>query len=200
VDVTKTPPPGTLPGRPTAGPAPQPGSQPPATAALTDRADIRPLDIAAALQILLAEARASFELADLAMATETPLLADSPPQAARAVVQLFLQSIPQDMADSGVWSAAVAQAEAALHAGLDRAIVAISSWREVSSLVVDAAKETQAQVFSALADDLQNPAWLRPEWAGLAPLLQRFWRRRRQAWRQLADPDYRNRSVDDNDV
>jgi hypothetical protein len=202
VDVTKTLPLETLPARPSVGSAPQAGSQLPATAAATDRADIRPLDIAAALQILLAETRASFELTTLtlAMTTETTVPAENRPQAARAVVEVFLRAIPQDTADSGVWTAAVAQAEAALHAGLDRAIATISTWREVPAMVVDAAKETQAQIFSALADDPQNPAWARPEWAGLAPRLQRFWRRRRLARRQLTDPDYPNRSVDDNDV
>jgi len=45
-------------------------------------------------------------------------------------------------------------------------------------------------VFLVLGDEPQNPLWRRPEWVGLAPQLQRFWRRRRLAHRRLMDPDY----------
>jgi hypothetical protein len=80
--------------------------------------------------------------------------------------------------------------ETALQTGLASAITAVSAWRDVPAAVVDAAKETRALVFSVLADEPQNPLWLRPEWAELAPRLQRFWRRRRLARRRLMDPDY----------
>ena len=57
----------TAPRTPTGPPAEQ-GPQSPANAApIADRADIRPLDIPAALQILLAEVRAAFELQAVAM-------------------------------------------------------------------------------------------------------------------------------------
>jgi len=77
-----------------------------------------------------------------------------------------------------------------LQTGFASAISAVSAWRDVPSAVVDAAKETRALVFSVLGDEPQNPLWLRPEWVGLAPRLQRFWRRRRLARRRLMDPDY----------
>jgi hypothetical protein len=184
--------------------APELGSRSPASlAAPLDRADIRPLDIPAALQILLAEVRASFELTALDMQSETSILgeasilADSPPQTARAVLQVFLQTLPQDTAGVPSWTAALARAETVLQQGLDRGIAAISAWNEVPAMVVDAAKETQALIFSALADDAQNPIWLRPEWAGLAPRLERFRRRRRLTLRQMTDPDYPKGSFDD---
>ena len=184
--------------------APELGARSPASvAAALDRADIRPLDIPAALQILLAEVRASFELTALDMQTEagnlaeTGILAESPPQTARAVLQVFLQVLPQDTAGLPSWSAAVARAETVLQQGLDRGIAAITAWNEVPATVVDAAKETHALIFSALADDAQNPIWLRPEWAGLAPRLERFWRRRRLARRQMTDPDYAQGNFDD---
>jgi hypothetical protein len=173
---------------------------PAAPAAAADRADIRPLDVQAALQIILAEVRASFELTALSLEPDVNDPTDSPPQAARAALQLFLQAIPAEAPSMPAWTAAVAQAEDSLQAGLDRGSAAVAAWRGVSTLVVDAAKETHALVFSALSDDAQNPAWLRPEWAGLAPRLERFRRRKRLARRRLTDPDYPERNPDDDPV
>jgi hypothetical protein len=198
VDVTKTPPLAPPPTRPAAASAPETGSQsPPAVAGATDRADIRPLDVPAALQILIAEVRASFDLTALSMDPDANISADSPGQAARAVLQLFLQRVPEEAPGIPVWTAAVARAEGSLQAGLNQGIAAIAAWRDVPAIVVDAAKDTRALVFSALSDDAQNPAWLRPEWAGLAPRLERLRRRRRLARRGLTDPDYHKRNADD---
>jgi hypothetical protein len=130
--------------------------------------------------------------------SDAHILADSPAQAAGAVLQVFLQAIPEDAPSLPAWTEAVAQTEAALQSGLEQGIVAVAAWRDVSPMVVDAAKETQALISSALGDDARNPAWLRPEWAGFAPRLQRFWRRRRLARRRLTDPDYPEGNVDDN--
>jgi hypothetical protein len=198
MDVTKTPPPGLAP--PSSGTASSPDAgvrTPQGIAVVADRADIRPLDIPAALQILLAETRASFELTALSMGTDAGILADSPPQAARAILQVFLQAMPEGAVDVPTWAAALVTAETSLHAGLDRAVDAIATWREVPGMVIDAAKEVQVMVSSALNDDLPNPIWLRPEWAGLAPRLERFRRRRRFARRHLSDPDYPTRNFDD---
>jgi hypothetical protein len=152
------------------------------------------------LQILLAEIRASFESTALSVGADANTSMDSPLQAAREIVNTFLLSIPaEDSVAAPAWTAVVSQAEAELQAGLDRAITAISAWRDVPVRVVDAAKETQQWVSGALADDGQHPAWLRPEWAGLAPGLERFWRRRRLARRRLIDPDYPKRSFEDSD-
>jgi hypothetical protein len=87
--------------------------------------------------------------------------------------------------------------ETALPIGLERAIDAVTAWRDVPFMVVDATKETRDLVFSILGDDPQNPIWLRPEWAGLAPKFERFWRRRRSARRRLTDPDYSSKDLDD---
>jgi hypothetical protein len=209
MDVTKMPAPGT---GSTGGPssAPEQGAPAPArTAAIADRADIRPLDIPAALQILLAEVRASFELQAIVMAGDTGGAgAESETQAARALLQMVLQALPDETAnspgwnapgDAPAWSAAQMRVDAALQAGLDRAISAVTAWRDVPAGVVDAAKQTRTLVFAILGDDPQNPVWLRPEWAGLAPRFERFWRRRRFVRRRLADPDYSSGSFDDNE-
>ncbi len=190
--------------------APEPGAQPPArTAAIADRADIRPLDIPAALQILLAEVRASFDLQAILMDGDTGGAgAESSNQAVRALLNMVLQALPDETASSpewnapgnaAAWSAALLRVDDALQAGLDRAISAVTAWRDVPASVVDAAEQTRTLVFAILNDDPQNPIWLRPEWAGLAPRFERFWRRRRFVRRHLTDPDYSSGSFDDNE-
>lgn len=209
MEVTKVPAPGTgSAGTPSS--APEQGAQPPARpTAIADRADIRPLDIPAALQILLAEVRASFELQTIAMGGDPGGAgAENETQAARALLQMVLQALPDETTNSPewnapgnvlAWSAAQMRVDAALQAGLDRAISAVTAWRDVPAGVVDATKETRTLVFAILSDDPQNPIWLRPEWAGLAPRFERFWRRRRFVRRRLADPDYSSGSLDDNE-
>jgi hypothetical protein len=198
MDVTKMPAPATAAARtPTPPPAEQ-GLQTPANAAPSvDRADIRPLDIPAALQILLAEVHAALELQAVAMDSNTTEAPNSPPQAARALLQMVLGAMPEESASMPAWNGVLVHVETALQAGLDRGVDAVSVWRDVPALVVEAAKEVRTLVFSALGDDPQNPAWLRPEWAGLAPRFERFWRRRRLVRRHLTDPDYSSGSVDD---
>jgi len=198
MDVTKMPAPAGAAARtPTAPPAEQ-GPQSPANAApIADRADIRPLDVPAALQILLAEVRSAFELLAVAMGEEANELVSSPPQAARALLQMVLRAVPEETASVPAWNAELARVETALQTALDRGIDAVTMWRDVPPIVVDAAQEARTLVFSALGDDLQNPAWLRPEWAGLAPKFERFWRRRRLARRRLTDPDFPSGSLDD---
>jgi hypothetical protein len=198
MDITKMPAPATAAARsPAAPPAEQGPQSPPSAAPIADRADIRPLDIPAALQILLAEVRAAFELLAVAMDSNTSEAVTSPPQAARALLQMLLSAMPDGSSSVPAWSAALARVETALQTGLDRGIDAVAAWRDVPALVVDAAKEARTLVFSTLGEEPLSPAGLRPEWAGLAPRLERFWRRRRLARRHLTDPDYSSRSVDD---
>ena len=207
MDVTKLPAPATgSAGTPSS--APEQAAQPPArTAAIADRADIRPLDLPAALLILVAEVRASFEMQAIAMSGDAGGAGvESETQAARALLQMVLQALPDETANSPewnapanvqAWSADQMRVEAALQAGLDRAVSAVAAWRDVPAGVVDATKETSTLVFAILGDDPQNPIWLRPEWAGLAPRFERFWRRRRFVRRRLTDPDYSSGSFDD---
>jgi hypothetical protein len=155
------------------------------TAPLADRADIRPLDVAAALQILLAEVRAGLDLpVDVA-------IPQSPAQAARALVEVLLQELPADAGNAPAWMAALNRVETAMHSSMERAIGVVTLWPEVPAAAVDAVKETRTLYFLALEPDRQNPIWLRPEWIGLGPRLLRFLRRRRRARRRLTDPDWR---------
>jgi hypothetical protein len=184
MDVTKTPPLDSAASRgaTTVEQGPQSAL---ASAAIADSADIRPLDIPAALQILLSEVRAA-----LGVETGGNAIPNNPVEAAQELVRMVLQSMPDEAPDVSAWTQALVRVEAASQTGIASAITTISAWREVTAAVVDAAKETRTLVFSVLGDEPQNPLWLRPEWVGLAPQLERFWRRRRLARRRLMDPDY----------
>jgi hypothetical protein len=194
MEVFKVPPPdvpGTRAGTATTteqGPQAAANLAPPA-----DHADIRPLDISAALQILLAEVRAGFELPMDATITQGPV------QAARAIVEIFLQALPEDASNAPAWTTALVRVETAIQSNIERAISVVTQWRDVPPAVVDAARETRALVFSALGDDPQNPLWLRPEWVSLGPIFHRFWRRRRNARRRLTDPDHSPGSLDESE-
>ena len=197
MDVTKLPAPGAAATQTPTIPPGEPGSQSPANIApIADRADIRPLDIQAALQILLAEVRASFDLQAVLMSGDGGVVLDNPAQAARAVVEIVVQSMPDGL-DVPVWTAALARAEGALQIGLERSIDVVTVWHDVPAAVVEAVKETRTSVFAVLGDEPQNPIWARPEWAPLAPRLERFRRRRRIARRRLTDPDYSMGVFDD---
>jgi hypothetical protein len=183
-----------------------------------DLADIRPLDISGALQILLAEVRAALDLqlgaaiapgavpssaaapaAPTATANTAGAIAQSPDQAAHQMVEMFLQALPEDASDAPAWTAALVRADAAMQSSIEQAIGVVSQWRDVPAAAVDAVADTRALFIAALGDEPQNPLWLRPEWVGLAPVLHRFRRRRRHARRRLTDPDYATQSLDENE-
>jgi hypothetical protein len=185
----------------------------------SDLADIRPLDISGALQILLAEVRAALDLQlsaaippgtitssaaanTAATANATTIgggIAQSPDQAAHQMMEMFLQALPEDASDAPAWTAALVRADAAMQSSIEQAIGVVTQWRDVPAAAVDAVADTRALFISALGDEPQNPLWLRPEWVGLAPVLQRFRRRRRNARRRLTDPDYSPQSLDENE-
>jgi hypothetical protein len=153
-----------------------------------DRADIRPLDIAGALLILLAEVRAGFDLS--AETLPQGAITQGPEQAAHELIDIFLQVLPEDASDAAAWTAALVRVDAAAQSSIERALSVVIGWRDVPPAAVDAVKESRALFFAALGDETPNPLGLRPEWVGLAPRIQRFRRRRRDARRRLTDPDY----------
>jgi hypothetical protein len=115
----------------------------------------------------------------------------TPATAPLTLVQMFLQSLPDAQTHGpAAWMLAVTQAEATLRLALDSGVDAVTAWRNVPPPVVEAAREARAVVNAALSDEGPSPMWLRPEWLGLAPRMERFWRRRRHARRVLSDPDY----------
>ena len=188
--------------------APGQGTPSPTTAAPpADLADIRPLDISGALQILLAEVRAGLDLqldASIAPSAVTSsatagAIAQSPVQAARELVEIFLQALPEDASDAPAWTAALVRADAAMQSSIEQAIGVVTQWREVPAAAVDAVREARALFASVLGDDVENPLLLRPEWMGLAPMIHRFRRRRRNSRRRLTDPDLSPRNLDESE-
>jgi hypothetical protein len=177
--------------------------------AVADFADIRPLDLGAALQILVAEVQAGLNatldssiMPDVVPrvpvipngAAPNPMAQNSSAQtsnqAAHDLVDLFLRALPEHASDAPAWTAALILTETTVQSSIDRALGVIAAWRDIPLPVVDAVKETRVLFVEALADEPQSLLWLRPEWLGLAPLFQRFRRRRRNARRRLSDPDY----------
>ena len=196
MEVTKAPLPDAGATRGGATPAPQQGAGAPAAGspaagspaaappgALHERVDIQPLDVAAALQILIAEVRTELQL-PLGV-----LQVQSPSHAAQAVIHLLLDAMPADVAEPARWLAASNGVEAVVQSALDQAVESIAAWRNVPHAVVEVAREARGLVAAQWSDEPQSPLWLRPEWQWLAPRIRRHWRRRRYARRGLTDPD-----------
>jgi hypothetical protein len=186
MDVTKAPPFDLTSNRAGAGPTSQPSAATDSLAnlaPLADRVDIQPLDTAAALQILIAEVRAELELPAEASTMQ------SPTQASRVLIQVFLQAVPEADSTPPDWASAVANVELTFRSALDRAVEVVERWRDVPQIVIDAVQETRALVTGQLSDGPSGPLWLRPEWLGLLPTIQAFRRRRRLARRGWIDPD-----------
>ena len=174
-----------------------------------DRADIRALDVRGGLQVMLAEIRSAFELIAESIGTEamSNLAPDEggnagvevATQAARQIVEWVLQAMPEDASNPVVWSAVMVRVETALQEGLQQAESALANWNEVPASVLASVKQAGGLALQVLSDDRPNPLWLRPEWVGLEPRLERFWRRRRAARRHLTDPDLWQWNLDDNE-
>lgn len=174
-----------------------PGAAVPVPAA--DRADIRPLDMQGALQILVSEVRAELDAALLAMDAAVqapPARVDDPQAAVRSLVETALTAYlqPQDFAS---FAQAVVRIEAAWQTGVARALEVVSSWKEVPDSVVDSVRGAIAQSEHLMDAESLSPLALRAEWLGLAPRLERYRRRRRRLRRWLADPDFKLARLDD---
>lgn len=193
-----------------------------AAAAQADQVLIHPLDLTGALQIMIAEVRAELPLpavrappAVVLPPFEAPhggggrleplliatggLAAESPTVTPQTLVQLFLQALPPpETLEPAAWLALVTQVQGAVQVALDRAVEVAAAWREVPLAVVEGARETRDVVVAAITHDLPSPLWLRPEWLGLAPRMERYRRRRKRALRWLSDPDphWRERDED----
>ena len=118
----------------------------------------------------------------------TNAVVQSPTHAAHLLIRMFLENLPDDTAGPAQWPAAAAAIERKFESSLERAVETVTNWRSVPPGVVDAAKDTRALAIGQLRDEPANPNWLRPEWLGLAPAIERYWRRRRPR-RGMSDPD-----------
>ena len=151
-----------------------------------DRASIRPLALPDALQILIAEVRASLSAA----LDQTDAMVQSAPQAASKLVDLYVRAMPEDAGPPAKWLEALKGVQAAFDGGIDRGLDVVAQWREVPREVLDAVREAHTLALVALGDEPPADLWVRPEWLGLAPQLARLRRLRRRARLRLTDPDY----------
>jgi hypothetical protein len=173
--------------------APAPGG----AAAALDRVDIRPLDVPAALQILIAEVRAAFAEAPAIVPRHdfgvdegaAAAMVDDAVPAARVLVEMVLQSLPETF-EPDSWSTTLTRADAALQSGVQSAVNVVGAWRDVAPEVLSVTQESGALALRLISGEPPFPAWPPPEWLGMAPRLTRLWRRRRALRRRLVDPDY----------
>ncbi|HEY2684059.1 MAG TPA: hypothetical protein VGI93_11155 [Steroidobacteraceae bacterium] len=176
-----------------------PGSPVPIAAA--DRADIRPLDVTGALQILISEVRAELDAALLSMGAESPPESGARPENPQAAVLSLLESVLpaylQDPQDLAAFSRAVPSLDSARQTGTLRALDLVASWKEVPAAAVEAVKQAVAGAGNLLDEDTVTPLWLLAEWASLAPKLERYRRRRRRLRRWLTDPDFKSAPLDE---
>lgn len=178
-------------GNPTPTMPEHPAQPAPAQQPAIDRADIRPLDVPAALQILIAEVLDAWRLAPLHGAAQSPV------EAANRLVEIFIQSLPNADDEARGWTAALAALQSGLESGTLRAMAVVGAWPDVPQAAVEALKEAHATTLAVLGDEPVGSWLMRPEWLGLAPRIEIFRRRRRAARRRLIDPDFPVSSPED---
>jgi hypothetical protein len=113
---------------------------------------------------------------------------DGPVPAARTIVDLVLRSLPQTF-EPYSWSLQLPRVDQAVQTGVQRALDAVSAWRDVPPAVLEATRESASLALALSAEEPLYP-WPPPDWLGMAPRLALVWRRRRALKRLLVDPDY----------
>ena len=172
-------------------------------AGMADQFDISPLDVSAALRILVAEVQLAVTagLPELLLPSTpapgtapvppAPLTTATPGAAAGSLLATFLAAVPADEADAGAWMQAVARLEQAFLAGYERAATIVTAWSGVTPEVLASVHASQTLFVAALTSAREPDGLVRAEWLRVAPRLQRFRRRRRALQRRLEDPDHR---------
>jgi hypothetical protein len=166
-----------------AGAAGPNGGAPAEPAAGGDRADIRALDVPAALLIL------ATEILDAVGLPPPPSGAATPPQAAAVIVNSLLQALPVDSAGAHAWLDAEGALQSGIAAGLSRATAIVMARPPPDSGLVAALAQTHALIAMALSEDSPAGLPIGPEWSGLVQRLDAFRRRRRKLRRRWLDPD-----------
>ena len=162
--------------------------------AMADRADIRPLDLEGALQILISEVRAELDAALLSMGENPPPPATqvrSVQEAVKSLVDGLLNAYLREPQDFAAFDRAVSRIESAWQSGSARGLTFVGAWKQVPQSVVDTVRQVIAGAAEAIDAETMNPLWLNPEWAALAPRFARYRRRRQRLRRWLNDPDFK---------
>src|ERR1700683_5376765 len=116
------------------------------------------------------------------------------------VIQLMLQRLPAEESQRPAeWLNTATQVEGLVRTAMDKAVDAVTVWRDVPPAAVAVVVDARTVVLAALDEDSPNPLWLMPEMMCILPRMQGFWRLRRRLRRSL-DQEEAIRSGDREDA
>jgi hypothetical protein len=109
-----------------------------------------------------------------------------PATAPFTVIQLMLQRLPAEESQRPAeWLNTATQVEGLVRTAMDKAVDAVTVWRDVPPNAVAVVVDARTVVLAALEEDSPNPLWLMPEMMCILPRMQRYWRLRRRLRRSL---------------
>ena len=123
-----------------------------------------------------------------------------PATAPFTVIQMMLQRLPAEESQRPAeWLNTATQVEGLVRTAMDKAVDAVTVWRDVPPAAVAVVIDARTLVLAALDENSPNPLWLMPEMMCILPRLQRYWRLRRRLRRSL-DQEEAIRSGDREDA
>jgi hypothetical protein len=123
-----------------------------------------------------------------------------PATAPFTVIQMMLQRLPAEESQRPAeWLNTATQVEGLVRTAMDKAVDAVTVWRDVPPTAVAVVIDARTLVLAALDENSPNPLWLMPEMMCILPRLQRYWRLRRRLRRSL-DQEEAIRSGDREDA
>lgn len=187
-----------------------PAAPPPALTA--PGPDIRPLDLAGALQILVAEVelalteaglRGAVPISDVSGVNAAGVEGSGDDLAARALLGGFLGAVPSAMEEPAHFVATLHRAALAIATGSQSAIDRVAAWSGTRASLPEALQRGRELALALIREPVDPPILTHPEWLGLARELSRVRRlRRRQERRMLlteTDADWREEDWLDED-
>jgi hypothetical protein len=123
-----------------------------------------------------------------------------PATAPFTVIQMMLQRLPAEESQRPAeWLNTATQVEGLVRTAMDKAVDAVTVWRDVPPTAVAVVIDARTLVLAALDENSPNPLWLMPEMMCILPRMQRYWRLRRRLRRSL-DQEEAIRSGDREDA
>lgn len=164
-----------------------------------EQVSIHVLDTVGALLILIAEVREALSLvANSPLQSAVPQL--GPASAPFTVIQMILGRLPaEESQPPAEWLDTATQLEGLVRMALDKAVDAVTAWRNVPPDVIAVVVDARTAVLAAMDEDSPGPLWLLPEMMPILPRMQRYWRLRRRLRRSL-DRETATRSGDRDDA
>jgi hypothetical protein len=109
-----------------------------------------------------------------------------PATAPFTVIQMMLQRLPAEESQRPAeWLNTATQVEGLVRTAMDKAVDAVTVWRDVPPTAVAVVIDARTLVLAALDENSPNPLWLMPEMMCILPRMQRYWRLRRRLRRSL---------------